>query len=79
MRAKIALLSTAIALAMALAATPAAAIGIPRTPNPGVPWYYPDPNAAATQRFRQVYDMCQAAHRWYGETVRIGGKSYTCP
>jgi hypothetical protein len=79
MRATAALLSTALVLAAALATTPAGAIGIPRTSNPGVPWYYPDPNAAATQRFQRVYDVCQANNRRYRETVRIGGVTYTCP
>ena len=37
------------------------------------------PQCGATLRFREVYDTCQAERRWYGETVRIGGRSYTCP
>jgi len=79
MRAKTALLSSALMLVTALAATPAGAIGIPKTANPGVPWYYPNPDAAATQRFAHVYDTCQAAGRQYGEKVRVGGVNYTCP
>jgi len=79
LRTAIALSATALALAAAIAATPAGAIGIPKTSNPGVPWYYPNPDAAATQRFEQVYDTCQATHRQYGEKVRVGGVSYTCP
>ena len=80
MRTAIALSATALALVAAIAATPAGAIGISKTPNPGVPWYYPNPNAAATQRFEQVYNTCQVTHRQYGDRISVGGvKASTRP
>jgi hypothetical protein len=52
---------------------------VAHTNNPGGNGYYPDLWLAARPGYAYVFATCHMQHRYYGETIVLDGRRYSCP